>query len=150
VITPWQGFLHANLARILGDLVHGLDLGRVLIYDPMDEPELVPDPGRPPAVCFYSYARMPRGPVPSAHPAAAPELVAEVHRSGESWRAVRRRVERYQDMGVLAVCILEPEAQALLAYSDDRPDQVLTGDSVLSLPEIHADFRIPVRRLFEG
>jgi len=150
LMTPRYGFLCANVARVLGEHVREHDLGRVLIYNPQVAPDGDPDPSRALTVCFYSYARMPRGRVPDAPLPAAPELVVEVHRAGESWRAVRRRVERYQDAGVLVVCVLEPEGQTLHAYSDDLPDQVMTADQVLSLPKLHADFHIGVRRLFEG
>jgi len=43
---------------------------------------------------------------------------------------------------VLVICVHEPEGQTLHAYSDDRPDQVLTADQVLSLPQFQADFHI--------
>ncbi len=47
-------------------------------------------------------------------------------------------------------CVLESEGQTLHAYSDDQPDQVLTVDQVLYVPQIRADFRIMACRLFEG
>ena len=45
MITPRHGFLCANVARVLGELVREHELGRVLIYDPQAAPDDDPDPG---------------------------------------------------------------------------------------------------------
>ena len=75
VLVSDHAWSRANVARVLGNLVCEHDLGRVLIYDPQAAHDGNPDPSRALTVCFYSYARMPRGHVPDGPPSATPDLV---------------------------------------------------------------------------
>ncbi len=59
------------------------------------------------------------------------------------------KVGEYLDAGVVAVCVLDPQSEALTIYRDDEFPRVLTADDDLALPDLLGDFRVPVREFLE-
>src|SRR5438309_10258431 len=66
-----------RVSRLLGDHIEALDLGHILINDAGIITARGPDSVRGADVAYYSYARLPRGPVPDSYSEVAPELVVE-------------------------------------------------------------------------
>jgi Uma2 family endonuclease len=100
-------------------------------------------------VAFYSYARVPRGPLPQGYLAVAPELVFEVRSPTGRWRDIHAKVAEYLEADVLMVCVVDEQSQTAQLYHADLPPRILTLDEELTLPEVLGDFRVPVRLLFE-
>ena len=61
-----HGFVCLKAGRILGNFVDEHDLGRVMSNDSGVITERGPDTVRGADVCYYSYARLPKGPLPRA------------------------------------------------------------------------------------
>jgi Uma2 family endonuclease len=142
--TPTHGYYCANISFTLNSYVRGKDLGRVVSNDSGVKTESDPDTVRGPDVAFYSYDRVPRGPLPKGY-WPAPELVFEVRSPSNTWREINVKLTEYFAAGVKAVCVLDPDTSLLWVYTPDHPPRQLTTDQDLTLPEVFPDFRIPVR-----
>ena len=143
------GQVCAKSVRILGNFAEERDLGHVLSNDAGVITEQDPDTVRGPDVAFYSYARLPRGPLPADYGPEMPELVAEVRSPGDRWPKVLAKVAEYLDAGVVVVVVLDPEtASARLFHADGAVRTLGPGDE-LTIPEVLGDFRVPLRRFFE-
>ena len=73
------------------------DLGRVMSNDSGIITERDPDTVRGADVAYYSYARLPKGPLPAGYGPEVPELVIEVRSSGDSWREILHQGRRVSD-----------------------------------------------------
>jgi Uma2 family endonuclease len=152
VITmPPPGALHgvvcAKVARRLGNLAEELDLGHVLSNDAGVVTERGPDSVRGPDVSFYSYARIPKGALPTGYPDVPPDLVVEVLSPHDRWPLVLAKVAEYRGAGVGAVVVVDPERRIVHLYDGDEPVQVLGEADELALPGPLAGHRIAVARL---
>ena len=125
------------------------DRGHVLSNDAGVITERDPDTVRGADVAFYSYARLPKGPLPSSIGPEVPELVFEVRSPSDRWRDILAKVTEYLDAGVLVVCVLDPGDESAYLYHADRNPQTLRSDEELVLPDLLGDFRLAVRRFFE-
>lgn len=147
--APRRGFFCSNIVRILGNFAKEHDRGRVMSNDSGVVTERGPDTVRGADVCFYSYARLPKGPLPEGYLAVVPEVIFEVRSPGDRWGEILTKVAEYLNAGVTVVGVLDPQTHTLIVYRADELPQVLTKDDELVLPELHADFRVPVSRFFE-
>lgn len=129
-------------------LVHD-DRGRIVTNDSGVVTERGPDTVRGGDVCFYSYARVPKGPLPQGYLPIAPDVVFEVRPSDDRWSKIMKKVAEYLNAGVTVVCVLDPGPETMHVYHADLPVQVLQKDDEFTLPEILGNFRVPVRRFFE-
>lgn len=146
---PRHGEICSRIDRLVGSFVEAHDLGRVVCNDSGVITGRDPDTVRGADVAFYSYARVPRGPLPERqYLPVAPELVFEVRSPGDRWRDILAKVVEYLDAGVIAVCVLDPVPQTAHLYYADQPEQICTADQELVLPDILGDFRVPVGRFF--
>lgn len=64
--APKHGFCCNKIGRIVGNFTDDHDLGRVMSNDSGVVTERGPDTVRGADVCYYSYERLPRGPIPKA------------------------------------------------------------------------------------
>jgi Uma2 family endonuclease len=145
---PTHGYYCSNCSGILRDFVRSHDLGRVVSNDSGVKTEKDPDTVRGPDVAFYSYAKVPKGPMPKGY-WPTPELVVEVKSEFDRWPALLAKVSEYLAAGVVVVCVLDPESESLGMYTQDRSPRELTVNDELTLPEVLPDFRIAVRQFFE-
>jgi Uma2 family endonuclease len=143
-----HGYYCSNASGIFRDYVRGHDLGRVVSNDSGVKTEQAPDTVRGPDVAFYSYAKVPKGPMPKGY-WPTPELIVEVKSEFDRWPAILAKVSEYLAAGVLVVCVLDPDTLSLGVYSQDKSPRRLTGEEELTLPELLPDFRIAVRQFFE-
>jgi Uma2 family endonuclease len=143
-----HGEICANIVLLVGSYVMERDLERVICNDAGVITERDPDTVRGADVAFYSYTRVPKGPMPRGYSPQPPDLVFEVRSPGDRWRDVLAKVVEYVDAGVTAVCVVDEVQQTAHVYSSEQPDQILQGEEELSFPELLGDFRMKVQRLF--
>lgn len=147
--TRHHGEICSKSVRIFGNFADDHDLGKVISNDAGVITRRGPDTVRGADVAYYSYQRVPRGPMPKDYGTEPPELVVEVRSPSERWAKVLEKVAEYLEAGVLAVVVLDDDSRtALLALADEAPRR-LGPDEELTLPGILPDFAVPVRRFFE-
>ncbi len=146
---PRHGEICCAIAIIVGNFVRDRSLGRMTSNDAGVVTERDPDTVRGPDVAYYSYTRIPRGPLPDGYLSVAPELVFEVLSPTDRWRDVLAKVVEYLDAGVMVVCVVDPRSETARLYSADQPERTFAADEQLTIPEVLGDFRVEVRRFFE-
>ncbi|HYH63907.1 MAG TPA: Uma2 family endonuclease [Urbifossiella sp.] len=142
--TSAHGYYCAKVGCTIGSHVRANDLGRVVSNRSGVTTRRDPDTVRGPDVAFYSYERVPRGPLPKGY-WPAPELVFEVRSPSNTWREINGKLSEYFAANVKVVCVLDPDTSLLWVYTPDHPPRQLTTDQELTLPEVFPDFRVPVR-----
>jgi len=148
--APRHGYICAIITEALSSFVRQHDLGRVMSNDSGVITHRGPDTVRGADVCYYSYTRLPKGPLPEGYLPVTPGLVFEVRSPTDRWSQVLTKVGEYLNAAVLIVCVLDPQTETLTVYHADEIQRVLTADDELSLPDLLGpDFRVPVRRFFE-
>ena len=70
---------------------------------------------------FYSYARMPRGPLPRGYLDVVPELVFEVRSPTDRWSKMLVKVSEYLEAGVTVVCLVDEGTENVHVFA--RMDQ---------------------------
>lgn len=146
--TPSHGYVCLNFGGTFREYVRKHDLGRVVTNDSGIVTERGPDTMRGADVAYYSYDRVPRGPLPEGY-WPAPELVVEVRSPSDRTSVVMAKVGEYLAAGVRVVLVAWPEQMTVMAYSEEFFNRSFGADADLVLPELFPDFRVPVRALFE-
>lgn len=146
---PRHGQICFRIAHLLGIYLDNHPIGEVLTNDSSVVTERGPDTVRGADVAFYSYERVPKGPLPAGLLPVAPDLVFEVRSASDRWNELHTKVAEYLNVDVKAVCVLDEDTQTVHVFYADRKPQVLAADDDFALPEILGDFRVPVRRFFE-
>ena len=147
---PRHGQVCNKAVRILGNFADERDLGHVLSNDTGVITERDPDTLRGADISFYSYARVPKGPLPAGDFEFPPELVIEVRSPDDRQARSIARVAEYLGADVPVVVVLDPGPLNAFVYRDDQPPIVLGPDDELTIPDVLGpDFRVVVRRFFE-
>jgi Uma2 family endonuclease len=146
--APRHGQICSKIDRLVGNYADEHGLGHVVTNDSGIITERGPDTVRGPDVGFYSYSRVPPGPLPRGYLSAIPELVFEVRSPTDRWVRVLRKVTEYLDAGVTVVCVLDEVSETVHIYRADELPQTLHGDDELRLPDILGDFAVAVQRFF--
>jgi len=144
---PRHGQICAQVVYLLRRYFEDHPLGHVLCNDTGVVTERGPDTVRGPDVAFYSYVRVPPGPLPRTYLTVVPELVFEVRSPTDRWRAILTKVGEYLTAGVGVVCVLDEVRETIHVWTDDE-ERVLREDQALELPDILPGFSVPVRRFF--
>jgi Uma2 family endonuclease len=147
--TRRHGQICARATRILGDYAEEHDLGHVVSNDSAIITRRNPDTVRGPDVAFYSYDRLPRGPLPASYGPEMPELVVEVRSPNDRWVEVLAKVSEYLTAGVLFVLVLDGDRQMAHLFGAEDVIRMLGPDDEFSVPEVLGDFRVLIRRFFE-
>jgi Uma2 family endonuclease len=147
--APRHGQICSKIDRIVGIHVEENDLGHVVTNDSGVVTARDPDTVRGADVAFYSYSRVPRGPLPQGYLSVAPDLAFEVKSPGDREEEVLAKVAEYLKAGVLVVCVLDPQTQKAHAYYSNQPARIFDTSDDLVLPEVLGGFRVPVLRFFE-
>jgi Uma2 family endonuclease len=145
--TPRYGYVCSQLLRRLGGHAEKHRRGHVLARSAVIT-ERDPDTVRGADVAYYSYSRVPPGPLPPGYLSVVPELVFEVRSPTDRWVRVLRKVTEYLDAGVTVVCVLDEVSETAHVYRADELPQTLHGDDELRLPDILGDFAVAVQRFF--
>ena len=146
---PRHGNIRNKAGRLLGNFAEDRNLGHVFNNDSGVITEREPDTVRGADVMFYSFARMPKGSIPESYPEVPPELVIEVRSPTDRWPNILAKVAEYLEVGVVVVCVLDPDPQAAYLFYPDQPHRTLGPDDELTFPECLPDFRALVRSFFE-
>jgi Uma2 family endonuclease len=145
-----HGQVCANVVFLLSLFVRQHQLGHVLSNDAGVITRRGPDTVRGPDVAFYSFARLPKGPLERAYGPEVPELVVEVRSPHDRWRDVHEKVAEYLAAGVTAVLVLDPDTNSAHVIHADQPTRVLGPQDTLTLPDLLGDdFQVVVARFFE-
>ena len=146
---PRHGEICSRAGRILGDCAEHRDLGRVLSNDTGVITERGPDTVRGADISFYSYARVPKGPLPDRYLDIPPDLVVEVLSPSDRWPKVLAKVAEYLDARTPVVLVLDDERRLAHVYRADGAPRLLAADDELSIPDLLDDFSVKVSRFFE-
>jgi Uma2 family endonuclease len=144
-----HGYVCCQACYLLRQFLDQHDLGRVMTNDSGVITERDPDTVRGADVAFYSYARLPRGPLPTGYGPEVPELVVEVRSSSDRWRDILEKVTEYLKAGVLVVVVLDPEHQVAHVFGADDAPRTLESSEELLLPGVVEGFSVRVGRFFE-
>jgi Uma2 family endonuclease len=146
---PRHGEICGNAFLILKMHARDHDLGRVLSNDTGVITQRGPDTVRGADVAFYSFARVPKGPLPDRYLDIPPDLVVEVLSPSDRWPKVLAKVAEYLDAGTTVVLVLDDERRLAHLYRADGTIRLLTADDELTIPDLLGDFRVKVGRFFE-
>jgi Uma2 family endonuclease len=146
---PGHGKFCVRVILKLGRFVEDHDLGTVLSNDSGIITRRNPDSVRGADVAYFSYDRLPRGPIPDAYAEVAPELILEVRSPGDRWREIEKKVAEYLNLGTLAVCVLDPKSRSLRLYEPGQPVKLLGPDDELSFPGFLPGFVAVVGSFFD-
>ena len=144
-----HSYFCVRISVLLYQFIDAHGLGRVVSNDAGVVTQRNPDTVRGPDVAFYSYARVPRGPLPEGYWPVTPELVIEVRSPDDRWKDVVHKAAEYLDANVLTVAVIDPVPQRVHLFSADRESTVLNAGDMLTFPDVLPGFEVPVSRLFE-
>ena len=143
-----HGFYVYRVAMLLGQFIDQHELGRIVAGDAGVVTGRDPDTVRGPDVAFYSYQRIPQGPLPQGYWPASPELVVEIRSESDRWKDILQKVAEYLSANVLIVAVIDPERQQVHLYSDNETT-VLDATDLLTFQDVLPGFEIVVGRLFD-
>ncbi|HTU90028.1 MAG TPA: Uma2 family endonuclease [Gemmataceae bacterium] len=149
VPTPRHGQICGHIVYLIGRYLDAHDLGHLVCNDSGVITERNPDTVRGADVAFYSYQRVPRGPLPDGYLDVSPELIFEARSPKDRWSAILAKVGEYLQAGVSVVCVLDQMTERCHVYRNEEPVQVLTAEQELTIPDVLPEFRVVVRRFFE-
>ncbi len=145
-----HGMICNNAAYYVTTHVRTGDLGRVMTNDSWIKTREGPDSVRGVDVCFFSYDRLPRGPVPEGFLPLAPDLAVEVRSPSDRWTVVFAKVVEYLERRCSrAVVVLDPGTATASVYRPDELQQIFDNGDELTLPDVLPGFAVPVKRFFE-
>jgi Uma2 family endonuclease len=146
---PRHGEICAKVTRIIGDFADKNERGHVLCNGSGVITEREPDTVRGADIAFYSYAKVPRGPLPPGYLLVPPDAVFEVRSPDDGWKKVLAKVSEYLNAGVPVVCVLDDDPPTIYVYAAGQRPTILEAGDDLTLPEVLPGFRAAVRRFFE-
>jgi Uma2 family endonuclease len=129
--------------------IEAQDLGHLLSNESGVVTERGPDTVRGADISFYSYARVPKGPLPDRYLEVAPDLVVEVLSPSDRWPKVFGKVAEYLDAGTTVVLVLDDQRRVAQLFRADGTTRLLDADDELTIPDLLGDFRVRVGRFFE-
>jgi Uma2 family endonuclease len=146
---PRHGELCNKAGRVFGNFAEHRDVGRVLCKDTGVIIECGPDTVRGADISFYSFARVPKGPLPDRYLDVPPDFVVEVLSPNDRWPKVLAKVAEYLDAGTTAVLVLDDERRLAHLYCPDGTTILFGSEDELTIPELFGDFRVKMGRFFE-
>ena len=149
VPAPRHGEICANITSLINPYDRGKGMGRIVCNDGGILTERDPDTVRGGDVAYYSYNRVPQGPLPAGYLDVVPELVFEVRSPTERWPRLITKAGEYLEAGVTVVCLLDQVSETVQVYRADELPRTLDSDDDLHLPDILGDLLITVGRFFE-
>jgi Uma2 family endonuclease len=146
---PRHGEICSKANRLLGVHVDEHKAGRVLCNDAGVVTARSPDTVRGADISFYSYTRLPKGPLPDRYLDVPPDLVVEVLSPSDRWSKVLAKVSEYLDAGTSVVVVLDDERRLAYVYRADDGPRILAAEDELTIPDLLPDFRVRVGQFFE-
>jgi Uma2 family endonuclease len=149
VPTPRHGQICSKIDRIVGGYVDAHKLGHVVVNDAGILVQRGPDTVRGADVSYYSFSRVPPGPLPKGYLDVAPDVLFEVRSPNDRWRKILNKVTDYLAAGVKLVCVLDPVVESLIAYQDEEFPITMHNSDEFHFPPFFGELRVPVCRFFE-
>ncbi len=146
---PRHGKICFCMGYFLGDHAFKHDLGHVMSNDSFVPTGRDPDTVRGADLCFYSYSRLPKGPIPDGLLSIVPDLVVEIRSPSERWGELFAKVGEYLKAGVRVVIVLDPASASASVYRPDELQQIFHNGDALVVPDVLPGFSVVVRQLFE-
>ena len=144
-----HGQICNKAGRLFGNFAEDHDLGHVLSNDAGVITERGPDTVRGADVAFYSYTRLPKGPLAPTYGPEVPELVVEVVSPSDRWPKVLAKVAEYLEAGVTVVVVLDDAPPNARVFRADGTTRELGPDDELTFPDLLPGFSVRVRSVFE-
>src|SRR5690606_25181250 len=142
---PRHGQICVEVAFHLRTHLANHQVGRVVGNDSGVITERGPDTVRGADVAYYSFERVPRGPLPQGYLEAPPEIVFEVLSPTDRRSKALAKAAEYLEAGVEIVCVLDPERETIALHYQDREEILGRGDQ-LTFPSHLPGFSVPVRQ----
>lgn len=146
---PRHGEICSQINFLLRSYLVDHPIGRVLTNDSGVITERDPDTVRGADIAFYSFERVPKGPLAAGLLEAKPELVFEVRSPDQRWSELHIKVAEYLRTGVDVVCVLDDDTRSIHAFYADRGSHVYTGDDDFRVPHVLGDFHAKTCQFFE-
>jgi Uma2 family endonuclease len=146
---PRHGEICAQIVYLLRKYLEDHPTGRVVGNDSGVITEREPDTVRGADIAYYSFDRVPKGPLPAGLLETAPDLVFEVLSPSDRWSEVQVKVSEYLDAGVRAVCVVDDDTRSVHVFRPDQPLRVFKAADEFDLLDVLGDFRVNVERFFE-
>jgi Uma2 family endonuclease len=146
---PRHGQICSEVLYLLYRFLDVHHMGRLVSNNSGIITERDPDTVRGADIAFYSFQRVPRGPLPDGYLDVMPELIFEVRSPGDRWGRILAKVGEYLEAGVTVVCVLDQMTERCQVYRSKEDMQVFTSEQELTLPDVLPEFRAVVRRFFE-
>jgi Uma2 family endonuclease len=143
-----HGFVCGQAYYLIRQFVEQHDLGWVLTNASGVITERDPDTVRGADVAYYSYARLPRGTLPTGYGPEVPELVVEVRSPSDQPREILEKAAEYLGAGVLIVVVLDPNSQTAHVSGSAEVSRNLGPQEELTLPGILDGFSVKVNQFF--
>ena len=143
-----HGKICYRFAMSLGGFVDANQLGHILLNDTFIVLRRDPDTVRGPDVCFVSYARLPRGPVPDGPLEVIPELVVEVRSPSDRWTQVTQKATEYLQAGVSIAIVIDPGTESVTVHRSDARQAIFEREQSLVLEDLLPGFTLQVAELF--
>jgi Uma2 family endonuclease len=148
VPTPRHGQICVEVVYLLRRFLEDHRLGHVVSNDSGVVTERGPDTVRGADIAFYSYQRVPPGPLPRGYLNVVPELVFEVRSPTDRWGQILTKVGEYLEAGVSVVCVLDEQTTRAHFFTPQGPEQELAAEETLTFPDLLPGFEIRVERFF--
>lgn len=141
VPKPKHGYVCGNIYYALRKHADEHDLGRAFSNDSGVVTERDPDTLRGADVSYYSFDRLPRGPLRDGYFNVPPELVFEVRSPDDRWGEILQNVGEYLSAGVKVVCVVDPATDTAQVHRNDQPPVTAGRDDTLDLDDAVPGFR---------
>ena len=100
-------------------------------------------------IAFYSYERVPKGPLPDRYLEVLPDLVFEVRSPSDRWPRVIAKVGEYLEAGVSVVVVLDDERRTAQVFDANGETRVLGANDLLTFAGLLPDFSVATGRFFD-
>jgi Uma2 family endonuclease len=144
---PRHGQVCATVSYLLASYLEENRSGRVVGYSGIIT-DRNPDTVRGADLSFYSFERVPPGPLPWRYLDVVPEFVIEVHCWPDGWTQIHQKVGDFLASGVDSVVVLDDQNEQAWRFRHDDA-KLFPRHADLELPPPLAGWRVPVRRFFE-
>ena len=146
---PRNGQICSRVNRVVGNFVDGHCLGHLVSNRSAVITEHDPDTVRGADIAFYSYAKVPKVPIPRGYLSVPPDVVFEVRSDDDRCKKILAKVAEYLNAGVTVVCVLDEPPPTIYVHTADQPVRILSADQELFLPDVLPGLSVPVRGFFE-
>jgi Uma2 family endonuclease len=146
---PRHGEICGQAYYLLRREIEDRDLGRLLSNDSGVITQRGPDTVRGADIAYYSYERVPKGPLPDRYLDVAPDLILEVRSPSDRWADILVKVGEYLAAGVTIVVVLDDTSRSARVFDGEGTIRLLAAEEEFTLPELLGDFSVSVRRFFE-